>query len=138
MVEPGPNSYLEPTNGKVVLLTGIASEAQHSKGDGGGSQAGQSQLPFAGICLLQECRELQNGDLQGNNRQCILTPVLLEDGEPDKSSFDGYRSAVKCLRRNLHQYQLLFLRDEIWDALPCLLPVTTEEKSKETNSSSYI
>lgn len=46
--------YLQPTNSKVVLLARIPREAQHSKGDWGRSQAGQSQLPFAGICLLQE------------------------------------------------------------------------------------
>ena len=80
--------YLQPTYSQVVFLAWIPSEAQHSEGDWSRRQAGQSQLPFAGICLLQECRELQNSDLQRSHEQFLLKPGLLREQSNNTKSLE--------------------------------------------------
>lgn len=123
--------YLQPTHSKVVLLTGIPSEAQYSKRDGSRSQAGQSQLSFAGIRLLQECRELQNSDLQGDNCQISLSPSSQRTQSPTKAPSVGYQSTAKPLKKTLSP------GSKRWNAFNFLLQVTTKERSNETNSSLY-
>lgn len=46
---------LEATDSQIVLVAGVACEAEHGEGDGGGGQACQGQFPLAGVGLLQEC-----------------------------------------------------------------------------------
>ena len=84
-------SNLEATHGQVVLVAGVPSEAEHGEGDGGGGQAGQRQLPLAGVRLLQERRQLEHCDLnaaghtrrvgsEAQHRQVQLTQGRLERG----------------------------------------------------------
>ena len=60
---------LEATHSQVVLIAGVPREAEHGEGDRGGGQAGQSQLPLAGVSLLEERRQLQNCDLEEGERE---------------------------------------------------------------------
>lgn len=47
-------SDLEATDCQVVLVAGVACEAEHGERDGGGGQACQGQFPLAGVGLLQK------------------------------------------------------------------------------------
>lgn len=58
-------SDLEAAHSQVVFITGVSSEAQDSERDRSGGQSSQCQLPLAGIGLLQQGGELQNGYLEG-------------------------------------------------------------------------
>jgi len=60
---------LEAAHRQVVLVAGVPREAEHCEGDGGGGQAGQRQLPFAGVRLLEESRQLQHCDLEGERER---------------------------------------------------------------------
>ena len=64
MVGHWRSADLEATHSQVVLVAGVSREAEHGEGDRGGGQAGQSQLPLAGVSLLEERRQLQHCDLE--------------------------------------------------------------------------